>query len=101
MNWKHGLFKLWVVVSAVLGLQLASPAHAGEAAEAIIDAFGIETHYVSRIDNDLYEIRSKDLIVVTLYCYAYATTETAVITETKIIFVDEDEACDVKGIYRR
>jgi hypothetical protein len=82
-------------------MALPATAVAKDAAEALIDEFNITTYDVSRLDDDVYEVQGQNLIVVTLYCYVYATYETAVITDDRIIFIDSNDECDVKGVYRR
>ena len=89
--------RLLLTVSLVLG---SSPAIAsGEAAEALVRAFGIPTYTASRKDQDVYELL-EGYVVRTRYCYEYVYFEDVVVKDDKIIFIESDAVCDVAGIYR-
>lgn len=61
---------------------------------------------VRRIGDNMYKADG-NLIIETRYCYAYAYGDDALLKwygpnswDNKIVFEDDDETCDVKGIYR-
>ena len=79
----------------------STAAHAFGAVREIVQEFGIKTYYVSREEQDLYDVSLNNMIVKTRYCYEYAFSSEAIITDRKIIFVDSETICDVEGIYRK
>jgi len=63
----------------------------------------VTTYTANRVDSDIYEVTdyATRYIVKTRYCYAYATYEDVVVTDDHIFFLDDNEECDVEGIYRK
>jgi hypothetical protein len=72
----------------------------GQAAKALIQEFKIPTYTATRKADNVYELL-EGYVVITQYCYAYTYGSTVVVTQNKIIFVDDNEVCDVKGVYRK
>ena len=87
----------------LVALSLFIPASAlgYNAAREIVREFGIKTYYVTRKDQDFYEVALQNVVVKTKYCYEYAMSSEAVITERKIIFLNSDNVCDLEGIYKK
>lgn len=58
---------------------------------------------VSRAGSNIYKVYLKDIYIITKYCYEYAYYEEAYLRMNgysgKIIFLEGDEACDVKAVY--
>jgi hypothetical protein len=73
---------------------------AGPAIRALVQEFRIPTYTATRKSDNVYEIL-EGYVVITQYCYAYTYGSTVVVTQSKIIFIDENEVCDVKGVYRK
>jgi hypothetical protein len=88
------------ILASLLVLYSSPGLASGEAAKELVRQFRIPTYSVTRKDDDLYEAL-EGYIIRTRYCYVYVYYTDAVITDDKIIFVDDDEVCDIEGIYRR
>lgn len=89
----------FTLLAAVAAIPIGT-ARAGEAAKALVKEYGLKTYTVTRKDSDFYEVL-EGYVIKTKYCYTYVYYGKAVITESKIIFVDQDDVCDVEGIYRK
>ena len=85
----------------VLLFVAASGADARGASREIVREFRIPTYYVTRKDSDFYEVSLKNIMIKTRYCYEYAFSSEAVITDNKLIFLDSDTVCDIEGIYNK
>lgn len=85
------------VTALILAAALAGPALAsgGSAARALIDEYMISTERVSRVDADLYEVAYRSDLLVTRGCWVNAFGETAVVTYTRIIFIDANQVCTI------
>jgi hypothetical protein len=90
-----------IAIFALATLFYSASAIAYDAARTIVQEFGIETHYVTRKDSNLYEVSLSDAIIKTRYCYEYAYSEEVVVTKRKLIFLDNDAVCDIEGIYAK
>lgn len=55
---------------------------------------------VKRIDKDLYKVVGTDVVIKTRYCYVYSYWDKAILdtNSKKLIFVDQNQTCDVADI---
>lgn len=84
------------LVTATLAAALALPAAAyNSAARALVSEFGITTQSVSKVDSNVYEVAYYDYQLVTYSCWVGAYAEAAVVTNTQIIFIDQNEVCSI------
>jgi hypothetical protein len=84
-----------------IGLLLVSEAHGrSEAAKALVKEFKIRTYSATREDDDIYELL-EGYVIRTSSCYVYAYGEPVVLTESKMIFIDSDEVCDIADVYKK
>jgi hypothetical protein len=88
-------------ISALLIFIASVPAAAGsDAANALVRELKIRTYTAKWQDDNIYELR-EGYIVRTNFCNVRASLEAVVVTDSKIIFIDSDEVCDVADVYRR
>ncbi|MBS7671441.1 hypothetical protein [Croceicoccus gelatinilyticus] len=95
--------KRFALTLAAIGGLLA-PANAGASGfQDFVDALDIETYTVKREDSNLYLLTSYKgtFLVQTRYCYVYAMYGKAFVYEDVLYFVDQDDSCDVKEVYRK
>lgn len=58
---------------------------------------------VSREGRNIYKVVGKEIYIHTRYCYEYVSYEDSLLrmagTSGKIVFLDSESSCDVKGVY--
>ncbi len=58
---------------------------------------------VTRKDRNVYKIDGRDILIQTRYCYVYGYGEDAILRMNgrtgDLIFVDQKDKCDVKGVF--
>ena len=74
---------------------LAAPAAHANAARALVDEFVLMTQSVTKVESNVYEVAYDNELRVTSSCYVSAYAETAVVTHTRIIFIDANEVCSI------
>ena len=88
----------------IAGTALMLPASAQASGFAdFARAVGATIMTAKRDDTNTYIVREygTEYLVRTRYCYVYAYSEDVVIHENTIYFLDENESCDIEGIYRK
>lgn len=81
-----------VALAAVLALPAAAY---NSAARALVNEYGITTTTVSKVDSNVYEAAYSNYQLVTYSCWVGAYAETAVVTNSQIIFIDQNEVCSI------
>jgi hypothetical protein len=80
------------IVVAILAVSLATVASAA--------TYEIS---VTRKGRNVYKVDGKDIIIHTRYCYAYAYSADSLLRSAgyggELVFLDESEKCDVKGVF--
>ena len=58
---------------------------------------------LTRKGSNVYQVRGKDIIIQTRYCYVYAYSEEAILKASgyggEVIFFDSKDKCDVKAVF--
>jgi hypothetical protein len=98
MTFRVGVTLAACIVSAVFPINTAVAS--SQAAKELVNQFKITTYTATRKDSDFYEL-TEGFVVKTKYCYVYGYYTPVVIVNDKLIFIDEDQVCDIEGIYRK
>lgn len=95
------IFQIIRTMLIAASLTTTGTARAEDAARFLANKAGLNIISVTRKNSNEYEFLGRSMIIKTKYCYEYVYYEDAVIVDKILVFLEENETCDIDAIYRK